>query len=327
MMTSKTNVSYASVVDGFEKLSVADRRRVVADVLDGYAYKSEADKKKAQEFMIGTLKGFVVDIASSFYGLAEREDLYQAGFLAICSAIGSYDPKVAMPTTYFRPYILGNMQKLCFGGQSQYYNTMKKKITDACARFNAALDPNDPNIIQDFELVPDEKLANITGLPISTIKEAKRQNRQTSSSLTAIGDTIACEYNSSPEGMFIHDEKINELAEAIRELPEVERFIIEKSFLGDKEVSVKAVARELNKYKDTFGIRCAVDATYVEKKKENALKKMRAFFRKHDNDVPIMGDYLSSVSEDDIEFASKEKEETELSLEDILDGEDLIKLF
>lgn len=297
-------------------------------VLNGYAQKTREERKKAQTFMIEKLKGFIIDLANKFVGLAEFDDLYQAGCLAVCAAIETYDPKRTLPTTYFRPYIVGNMQKLCFGEQSQYYCSVQKKINDACKKFNAALAPNDPNSIQDFTLVADEKLANITGLPIATIKEAKRQQRQSVSSLTAVGESIADEYNDSPENMLLKKEREEELHDSLKELTPLESYIITKSYLGDKEASIKSIARELNKpeVKIEFSISTSVDAVFVEKKRENALKKIRAFYKKRNGDAPIAPDYLSELDASEVDL--KNDDDTAISLEDLLAaGTDIIDLF
>lgn len=309
-------------------MSAVKKNDAVILALSGYDTMSPCERQKTQTYMVELLKGFVIEIAKKFVGLAEFDDLCQAGYLAICTAIDTYDPTRTRPTTYFRSYIVGNMQKLCFGEQSQYYCTIQKKINDACNKFNAALDPNDPNFIQDFSLVPDQKLANITGLPISTIKEVKRQKMQTVASLTAVGEDIADEYNDTPENMLIKRERDREMAEALEELTPLEYFVIAKSYMGEKEFSVKAITRELNKdeNKKRFNIR-TIDAVFVEKKRESALKKMRMYYKRRNTSAPISDDYLTEVDDFRPDFGSKAEEETKLTLDDILGDNKLIDLF
>lgn len=279
-------------------MNVLEKNADVIRILTGYSTMTDEEKKQRREYMIKLLHGYVMDIAKKFSGFAEFEDLCQAGYLGIVKSVESYNPTMVMPTTYFKPHIIGEMQKLCYGPLSQHYATMYKKLKESVDKYNEVC--GQEKIITDIFLTPDEKLANISGLSISTIKEVKQQASHNITSLSTVGDNVPTEYTSSPEGMFLQNEKLEELQNGLKELSPIERFILAHTYCDAKEKSIKSVTREINatiqdkNMAKTLNLDHSVDVVFIEKKREKALKKLRFYFKQRHTDITFKGEYLQT---------------------------------
>lgn len=103
----------------------------VKEIMDVY----KKDKKMGNTLMYEYLKKYIYSIIYTQYAqYAEseeyREEFVQSVMVNICQATEKYNPEVAAPTTYYKPYILAGIRNVINSktGQTSYYGNLSRKI-------------------------------------------------------------------------------------------------------------------------------------------------------------------------------------------------------
>lgn len=136
----------------------------------------------------------------------EYEDLMQASMLAVLEHLLDYDPKKAMPGTYFIAYINEAQRALCLKNRSLYYVTTAKRLNEAARKAGFSG-------IEDRGL-NDTALSALSGVPIKTVRNTRYQIF-ISGNTDDIDEKNDMPYGSTPEDAMIERESLKELLSII----------------------------------------------------------------------------------------------------------------
>lgn len=89
------------------------------------------DKKKAKEDMCSLMHRYVYSLMKEMYIPSNLfEDAYQTGIMAVLANMDNYDPDVAKPTVYFKPFIKYDIMDLVkqekYRSSKHYYCKLEK---------------------------------------------------------------------------------------------------------------------------------------------------------------------------------------------------------
>lgn len=277
-----------------EHYSSYDWNQIVSD----YHSNNETLKKRATQQACDALKYYVVSVMKRKYPTyieKEGQDLIQSGYLGIIQNLDGYDPKKGAPTTYFDFYIGQAMQLWLNVSRNQssiHYQTANNKIQAAIRYYEANEIPWN-----------DVKIAERTGLPLSTIKNTlaivnKASALEINEEIkTGNGDeTITPEAFGSPEDELIIKENNAVLYRCISELNEVEQYVLINAYglAGYPQMSHKDIAKRLN---STMGKVKAIQNRAIAKLKKSSLAMLVS--DKYDNSERWLDDELCFFPETD----------------------------
>ena len=158
--------------------SETDQRR--AEIIAMYEkYRAgEITRKEWSDYLIALLDNYIKKIIGMGRKLEFSNytfhDFYNQGVLAILLQLDEYDPYKSMPSTYFRDYINGEMNKLLRNpnesGKTEHYAQCLSRIRKECEKRGYSItDPDLP--IRDLQMwLNEHKVKNPYSL--ATIKEA-----------------------------------------------------------------------------------------------------------------------------------------------------------
>ena len=170
-------------------------------------------------------------------------DLISHGYLGILTALKEYDPEKSQFSTYVVPYIKHELTE-CISqmahNTSPHYTTMIKKIKQATAKL-AQYGINDPT--------PEDIMheCNLGFGAIATVRQIIAANKAMSIDNESVGELAAEEY-TSPEEMAEKSELQRLFYEALCDLPELERSILEADLeaYGQKPLTESQLAKRLH---------------------------------------------------------------------------------
>ena len=89
------------------------------------------DKKRAKEDMCSLMHRYVYSLMKEIYIPSNLfEDAYQTGIMAVLANMDNYDPEVAKPTVYFKPFIKYGIMDLVkqekYRSSKHYYRKLEK---------------------------------------------------------------------------------------------------------------------------------------------------------------------------------------------------------
>lgn len=202
------------------------KNKKIIDAYDRMLAGGEKERTQYICLVYDTLENLIKDHIGMYhfsYGKTEFEDLMSSGKVAIMEKIDLYDPRKAMPSTFFGPKIDELLKKTNHqdSPMTDHYLEMLGKLNKAAreAGFEDALDP---------ECTP--ALLNIlTEIPITTICNTLEQAGMKTESTDDTNYKQPSGYTSSPEQLFIRNENTEFLREAVESLSPYEQFIFFKA--------------------------------------------------------------------------------------------------
>lgn len=263
----------------YSKADILVANREVIDMYEQYQ-DGLITKNEYSSFMIEHLDRFLKRIVSmKFAGHGygnnfDYEDFVQEGRLAIHSKITEYNPYENMPTTYFGYVIesvLRNKQKDINGdGISAYYKGTIINL-DRVAKQYGYEDSLD-------EKLSDVKLHVLSEISLSTVTKARDLKRRQKVSLDAVGDTLTNE-SMSPEQSIIKKENTLALAEMLKDIPELDLYILRRMVIDDDCASTKQVIRELSseEAKERFKLKKNLNTTAIQTNLNRTLLKLKKY--------------------------------------------------
>lgn len=231
------------------------------DFIDIVADYKSGDPKLREQAMIDAVdsaEGFIMSIATKKYKsymYKDAEDILQCGRIAVIEALPGYDADKGKPSTYFYFYIKGAIQN--FINSNHNCNTIHFETANNKIRRAQTLLTNEGRPLDE---ITDIELAELTKLPLSTVRTARMIKHVTSTlefndGKDENGDFLpsAEEGNGnplgeSPEDIFIENERAEIINRVLQNcLSDRERFIIVGQYgLGPRgQLTIKAMAQEL----------------------------------------------------------------------------------
>lgn len=125
------------------KKTMEERRQTFIEIMEDYHSGDKKKRDKAVEDAIKELDAFIkytIKKKYSSYSKKHYMDLLQEGYVGIMEGMKKYDPNITMPTTFFYPYIIHEMQNLItkqVDNTTAHYATNIKKINKVIDEFEA----------------------------------------------------------------------------------------------------------------------------------------------------------------------------------------------
>lgn len=174
--------------------------------------------------LIGLLHFFVehrITAKKRFLG-AEKEDLVESGRLAIIAMAHKYDPRKAKPTSYFSRYI-DQYTKECVKdydnkGLTQHYMGALGKLDRTAKEYGFS------GI--DDESLSLEMLADISDVPLTTIREVRKMKEQQCVSLDLFENNYADSDYATPEKKFLQQEQSDILYGVFSKLTPLQQWLL-----------------------------------------------------------------------------------------------------
>ena len=222
-----------------------------------YKRGNDKEKQEAQLYFLSGLKQFKISLISKYYGRFTRannagsehfEDLCSCGDFAILENLKNYDPKKGTPTTFFKPFILHEMQDYVVRNinyNTPHYATANKKKIQFEEEYAKEHNGKKPSL---YEIQKHTKIGAKTLKRIEAHKTAVNffyldddEVRETSDIVSRI---------PTPEEELERKSEIEEVREMVEKLPEIESKVIKMLFeIGDncyKSFTIDEVAKALN---------------------------------------------------------------------------------
>ena len=211
------------------------KNRKLIDAYDRMKVGGEAEKTQYILLVYSTLENLIKDHIGMYhfsYGKTEFEDLMSAGKVAIMEKIDLYDPRMAIPSTFFGPKIDELLKKTNHqdSPMTDHYLEMLGKLNKAAreAGFTDALDPGCTPALLNI----------LTEIPITTICNTLEQAGMRTESTDDDNYKQPTGYSASPEQLVLRNENTKFLREAIESLSQYEQFIFFKACV-DTEMDAK----------------------------------------------------------------------------------------
>lgn len=170
----------------------------------------------------------------------DRDDLSSAGLAALVQAAHSYDPDRGVPfnryaSTRIRGAILDELRSIDWASRS--VRRRARELDSTRTRLAAALGrpATHQEVAQASGLSPDEVIANdddVTRAQVLSLHASEDDS---------LGESLMSS-SPTPEAVFEHRERLTYLTEAIAELPERLRHVVEQYFLAERPMAEIAEA-------------------------------------------------------------------------------------
>lgn len=174
---------------------------------------------------------------------ASYEDLMQEAVIPVLEHIPDYDPNRSVPGTFFLTYVQEKLRDLCRKDKSIYYMTKIRSLTKVALEngFDGIDDPR----------LSDVVLASLSGDSVQVVRKARYMGYIYAPADFDAAEAVADTYNSSPEEMYLKQEREDCALAAFHTLSELEQKVFTlhvAESLSFKEISrrLKANNRYLN---------------------------------------------------------------------------------
>ncbi len=213
-----------NVVPNVKESKTEKEAREIQDIMCRYRSGDAEIRQGAISDMVNKLQNYVRYIIKrnfATYATKYYEDLYQEGIMAVIQGMDKYDPNIARPTTYFHRLILHEMTK--------YINSMVSKTTahyaEKITRISKVIDQYEQRGIKWTE----QDLSIETGFPLETVAQCmKIKNRTNEVHFENIGiiENDISERNTSPEEIYLENEKLEIIRKALNSLDNEEKEVV-----------------------------------------------------------------------------------------------------
>lgn len=267
------------------KCNVQEENKEVIELYDKAVATNDWDEYTV--FMIQKLEKLIIKRIYSNFKLDDKkvdiknnkkyEDLMANGNLAIVANIKRYNPRQAMPSSFFSILIDQYLKEECHrnSDMSDHYIQMSIKLTKVAQKYGYvdALDP---------ELSP-EKLAKLSGESLKTIANTLEQMRITKFSLDDPDNNVSVVSESfrSPEQVFMENEKNSIIKRAFSSLSEYEQFLLYEMVINVGEHGNGTSLRTLVAFfkseenRKAFGLDFTPDSNRLQNDMERVLRTLK----------------------------------------------------
>ncbi len=238
-----------------EEKEQQEKRELLFEMHRKY-HAGEISKQEYAEFMVNMLDNYIKMLIKITHKLEagtvfSYDDFLQEGRLAVIKKLDGYDPRKAMPTTYFRDHINGDMNKLIKSpsesGKTMHYTQCINRIKRVLEEHG--MDIDDPDLpLPDLQAWMNEtKTKNPYSL--ATIREAIRVHKNRVVSLDDMLDP-ANEHRSerpimdipspflNPEEACLKAEKAEVILKQLSYLTPLEKFVLSRVDFGEQRSDV-----------------------------------------------------------------------------------------
>lgn len=272
-------------------------KREFTDIVADYKSGDPALREKAMLDAIDSAEGFIMSIATKKYKsymYKDADDILQCGRMAVIEALPGYDAEKGKPSTYFYFYIKGAIQNFINSNHNCntiHFETANNKIRRAQMLLMREGRPIDS--------ISDIELAELTKMPLSTVRTARMIKHVTSTLefndgkdengdfLPSAEESNGNPLGESPEDVYVENERTEVIRKALEEcLDDTERFVINGQYgLGPRgQMTIKAMAQELG-----------ISTSAVKTELSYAISKLaNSNLAKYFNNYPSVDDYFKS---------------------------------
>lgn len=274
------------------------------------------DKWKAHEIERSEYLQYLCDVMMNFIKHrikekhrtlgAEYEDLLQEGYVAVCAMADTYNPHITKPATYYQQRIDEKTKDACRKADTKmtrYYLTKAYELERA-ARENGFEGLNDP-------LLTADTLSVLSGLPLTTVLEARKYAGYSTVSLEAASDNRDIESPFiTPERAILEKEKLEFINEQLESLSPLEQYLIKETIMADKPKSLRKILEDLRTPEIKATYECElpkkVEQVFLQQVINHALRRIKRSVKSRQivemPEADII-DYVEQASEDDVESA------------------------
>ena len=226
-------------------------------------------------YLLGLLHYFIehrITVKKRFLG-AEKEDLIESGRLAIIAMAHKYDPRKTKPTSYFTQYIdQYTKEELDNRGLTQHYMGNLQKLEKAAKEMGF-------KGISD-ESLPLDMLADISGVPLTTIREVKKLKEQQYVSLDTYEDNYSEKDYMTPEKKVLEREQSEMLYNQFHRLNPLQQWILKMTDI--ESVPVNRIMKLLktpdiySEFEEYIGDTKHINQQFIKKQRNKALRILRS---------------------------------------------------
>lgn len=228
--------------------------------------------------LIGLLHFFVehrINVKKRFIG-AEKEDLIESGRLAIIAMAHKYDPRKTKPTSYFSRYI-DQYTKECVNsydnkGLTQHYMGNLLKLEKVAKEYGFS------GI--DDEALSLEMLADISEVPLTTIREVRKLKEQQCVSLDTYEDNYSESDYLTPEKKFLLQEQSEILYNVFSKLSPLQQWLLQMIDMHDTPYSdvmnLLKTPDIFAEFEDEIGEIRHINQVFIKKQRGKALRLLRS---------------------------------------------------
>lgn len=251
------SLNYDSGISHYMRSARKKRRSLTREEEREIALEARAGNPEAIERLVEANLGFVVAVALQYrrYGLRLSE-LVAEGNLGLMMAVHKFDPDrgtrfVTYAGYWVRAYVLDFVVKsttMVGAGAGPLRSKLFFRLRRERARVaNLSQEPEErlQLMADSFDVTP-RRMAEMLGR--LDARDVSLDNTAFPDSSTTLLDNLTAEATGQEEDFLAHERKHlleHELKDALRGLDRRERYIVQLRFMGDEEVSLAAIGREL----------------------------------------------------------------------------------